>query len=141
LNITYKDTKQLDAGELENLFLSVNWESGKFPERLVTAMKNSSYVVSAWDGDTLIGLANVLDDGSLTAYIHYMLIRPAFQGMSVGKELLKRITDKYSDYINILLVAYNECIGFYEKCGFEKGGEETPMFIKKINLRVHKTEQ
>ncbi len=141
MNITYKDTKQLDAGELENLFLSVNWESGKFPERLVTAMKNSSYVVSAWDGDTLIGLANVLDDGSLTAYIHYMLIRPAFQGMSVGKELLKRITDKYSDYINILLVAYNECIGFYEKCGFEKGGEETPMFIKKINLRVHKTEQ
>lgn len=134
MGIIIKEIKEFSAEELENLFLSVGWESGKFPNRLVSAMRNSSYVVSAWDEEILIGLANVLDDASLTAYIHYMLVNPCYQGQGTGRQLLNKIKERYDDYINILLVAYNERIGFYESCGFEKGGEETPMFIKKINL-------
>lgn len=45
MKIEYKEIKEFSCEELEKLFLSVNWESGKYPEKLQRAMKNSSVVV------------------------------------------------------------------------------------------------
>ena len=47
--IEYKDTKDFTAEELKRLFLSVQWSSGAYPERLVVALRNSDTVFSAWD--------------------------------------------------------------------------------------------
>lgn len=63
MNIKYKNTKVFTVEELQGLFLSVEWESGNYPEKLVRAMQNSSHVISAWDGDKLVGLVRALDDG------------------------------------------------------------------------------
>ncbi len=63
MNIKYKKSKVFTVEELQGLFLSVEWESGNYPEKLVRAMQNSSHVISAWDGDKLIGLVRALDDG------------------------------------------------------------------------------
>ena len=40
MNIEYKDTHDFDCDELERLFLSVEWSSGHFPDKLAVAMKN-----------------------------------------------------------------------------------------------------
>lgn len=52
--IEYRETKDFTPEELQRLVLSVNWESGKFPDKLVRAMKNSTQVVSAWGGGKLL---------------------------------------------------------------------------------------
>lgn len=62
-DIQYKTTKEFSENALKDLFLSVNWSSGNYPEKLVIAMENSSSVFTAWDGEKLVGLINVLDDG------------------------------------------------------------------------------
>lgn len=134
MSITFKDTKEFQPKDLQNLFLSVSWASADYPERLVVAMKNSSCVFSAWDGNKLIGLVNALDDSTMTAYIHYMLVDPVYQKTGIGKKLINLIKERYKDYINIVLISYNDQTGFYENCGFEIGKDETPMFIKKIDL-------
>lgn len=36
MNITYKDTHEFSREQLENLFLSVEWSSGHYPDKLVT---------------------------------------------------------------------------------------------------------
>ena len=54
--ITIKEIQDFTEKELEELFLSVQWSSGKYPDRLKIAMKKSDKVYSAWDGDRLIGL-------------------------------------------------------------------------------------
>ena len=128
-NIQYKSIKEFSPEELKDLFLSVNWSSGNYPDKLVVAIKNSSTVFSAWDGDKLIGLINVLDDSVMTAYIHYLLVMPEYQSCGIGKELLNMVTEKYKDYLRILLIAYDKEISFYEHFGFEAGKEKTPMFI------------
>lgn len=56
MTIEYKHTKEFTSSQLQRLFLSVNWESGKYPDKLVRAMHNSTRVISAWDGDKLIGI-------------------------------------------------------------------------------------
>ena len=45
MNIKYKNCKTFCSKEIEDLFLSVNWVSGKYPERVVKALSNSSKVI------------------------------------------------------------------------------------------------
>ncbi len=132
MDIVYKDTKDFVAEQLEDLFLSVEWSSGHYPEKLVVAMKNSGSVFSAWDGGKLIGLINALDDGVMTAYVHYLLVNPSHQGKGIGKKLVELITEKYRDYLRIVLIAYDKEVGFYQHCGYTSGQEKTPMFITSL---------
>lgn len=129
MSITYKETHQFAARDLESLFLSVNWSSGRFPERLAIAMRNFETVYSAWDGDQLVGLVCAMDDGIMNAYVHYLLVRPAYQNAGIGRELMARVKAHYRDYLRITLVAYAREQKFYEACGFAKSQDAVPMFI------------
>lgn len=53
MNITYKNTKDFLKDQLQDLFLSVEWSSGHYPEKLTFAMKNYGSVFTAWDNDRL----------------------------------------------------------------------------------------
>ena len=128
-NIEYKSIKDFSEKELKELFLSVDWSSGNYPDKLVIAMKNSSSVFTAWDNNKLVGLVNVLSDGIMTAYVHYLLIMPEYQRIGIGKKLMKMVSENYNDYLRIVLIAYDKEIEFYKHCGFEVGEEKTPMFI------------
>ena len=111
------------------MFLSVEWSSGHYPDKLVVAMKNFKTVYTAWDNDKLIGLICAMDDGIMTAYIHYLLVNPDYQNLGIGKQLVEKMKSKYKDYLRIVIVAYNDEIGFYESCGFKKSDDASPMFI------------
>lgn len=132
MNITYKEENNLNASDLQNLFLSVEWSSGHYPEKLVVAMQNSSTVYTAWHGQKLVGLINVLDDSIMTAYIHYLLINPEYQGQGIGKKLVNYVKTKYKDYLRIVLIAYDKETPFYTNLGFEVGKENTPMFVTSL---------
>ena len=131
-NIIYKDTHEFTEEQLKGLFLSVNWSSGQFPDKLVLAMKNFETVYSAWNCDELVGLICAMDDGVMTAYVHYLLVKPEYQDKNIGKKLVEKVTNKYDDYLRIVVVAYDTEIGFYEKCGFEKADDASPMFITEL---------
>ena len=120
MSIIYADTKKYTIKDIQELFQSVGWLSANYPERLKKALDNSETVFSAWDGESLVGLVNALDDSELTAYIHYLCVNPKYQGKGIGKNLLQRIKDKYRDYLYIILIAENEAlVKCYSQNGFE----------------------
>lgn len=133
MNITYREGKSFQPQELKDLFLSVQWSSAQYPEKLVMAMANSDTVFSAWNGDTLIGLINVLDDGVMNAYVHYLLVNPEYQGHGVGKKLLQMVKESYQDYLKILLVSYADGVEFYRRCGFRDEGDTVPMYLTSLS--------
>ena len=132
MNITYKNTKEFSAEQLAGLFLSVGWSSGQYPERLTKAMAHSGSVFTAWDGELLVGLVNALDDSEMTAYVHYLLVRPEYQKNGIGNELIRMIKERYADYLRIVLISYNEEVPFYERCGFEASKTSTPVFLTSL---------
>ncbi len=132
MNIEYKDIHDFDKAQLERLFLSVEWSSGHYPDKLVTAMKNFETVYSAWDGDRLVGMICAMDDGIMTAYVHYLLVAPEYQGNEIGRTLVEMVKEKYTDYLRIVLVAYDAELNFYENCGFKKSDDSSPMFITSL---------
>ena len=127
--IEYKDIHDFTEDQLERLFLSVDWSSGHYPDKLVTAMKNYETVYSAWDGDKLVGMICTMDDGVMTAYIHYLLVDPDYHGQTIGRTLVEMTKEKYKDYLRVVLISYKKEAHFYEKCGFECESESQPMQI------------
>ena len=127
--IEYKDIHEFTQEELESLFLSVDWSSGHFPDKLVEAMKNYKAVYSAWDGEKLVGLICAMDDGIMNAYVHYLLVDPEYHGQSIGRILVEKTKEHYKDYMRICVIAYDTAVQFYEKCGFEISEGASPMCI------------
>lgn len=80
MEITYSQDREFTKEELEELFLSAGWDSGRYPERLKRAMHGYSLVISARDGGKLAGLICAMDDGEMTAYVHYLLVAPEWRG-------------------------------------------------------------
>lgn len=130
--ITYRDTHEFTAAELERLFLSVEWSSGHFPDKLKAAMKGFKTVFSAYDGDTLVGMICVMDDGVMNAYVHYLLVDPAYQGKGIGRTLVDMVKEKYKDYLRIAVIGYDAELSFYEHCGFVKSEDASPLFITSL---------
>lgn len=132
MDIEYKYIHDFKIDDLKDLFLSVEWSSGHFPDKLQIAMKNFKTVVSAWDNNKLVGMICVMDDGIMNAYVHYLLVNPNYQGIKIGRRLVELVKGKYKDYLRIVVVAYNEELSFYENCGFKKAFDASPMFITSL---------
>ena len=132
MGIVYKDIHTFDQKELQDLFLSVEWSSGHFPEKLVVAMQHFNTVYTAWDKDRLVGLICAMDDSVMTAYVHYLLVRPEYHHKGIGKHLVEMMKAHYADYLRIVVVAYNEELDFYDSCGFKKADDASAMFITSL---------
>lgn len=129
--ITYKYTKDFDTRQIAELFQSVKWFSGNFPNRLQIALRNSSRVISAWDEDKLVGLIRGLDDGIWQATIDCLLVMPNYQGQGIASTLLNRLLMEYSDFLYVDVVPdEKENVAFYEKHGFKVMSEGTPLQIR-----------
>ena len=119
MKIEYKETKDFTEKEVEQLFLSVNWLSGRYPDRLIKALKGSSLVITAWDGSKLVGLLRGIDDGEMVAFLHYLLVHPDYQGMGIATHLLDMAKEKYKSYLYLnVMPDEKENIPFYERHGF-----------------------
>lgn len=131
--IRYTDKRDYTQCQLQDLFQSVNWLSARYPQRLLKALNQCETVFTAWDGGNLVGLANAIDDGELTAYVHYLCVRPEYQGKGIGKTLLACMKDKYRDYLYLLIIAENgTLVNYYENNGFAKEAEAHAMAIQNL---------
>lgn len=130
--IEYKDTHEFNSEDLERLFLSVNWSSGHYPEKLVIAMKNFSTVFSAWDKDKLVGMICSMDDGIMNAYVHYLLVDPKYHNKTIGRTLVNMIKKKYKNFLRIAVIGYDNEIEFYKNCGFVKSNDTSALYITSL---------
>lgn len=131
--LTYQREKNFTPEELKNLFLAVGWESGNYPEKLLKAVANYGCVWSARDEGKLVGLIAAMDDGIMTAYIHYLLVEPAQQGKGIGRELTRLLLGDYRDYLRILLVADRaDLVAFYGEFGFRTKEDKKAMFLDRF---------
>lgn len=117
--ITYTEEKKFTKEQVQQLFLSINWQSGNYPERLYKALMNSSTVLTAWDNEKLVGLIRVLDDTEMLAQIHYVLVHPDYQGKGIAGKMLEYIKEKYKNFLYLdAMPEDKKNVSFYEKYGF-----------------------
>ena len=120
--IAYNDCeKALPNEKLLALFRSVGWttEEGAAAHRhhFNAPFCSSSYVVSAWDGETLVGCVRVLSDGAVRSVLYDLAVLPQYQGQGIGGALLFRCLERYPTTEWIVETTAPR-VSFYEKFGF-----------------------
>lgn len=120
--INYNDIqKDLPCDQLIHLFNEAGWAHGEpNPEHDANfniGYKNSTLVVSAWDGKRLVGAVRVLSDTIFRSYLLDLVVDPEYQRQGIGRELVKRCVAHYPDS-HWLVGAADDAVGFYNKCGF-----------------------
>ena len=120
MNITYIEEKKFTQEQVQKLFLSVGWISGQYPQRVYKALMHSETVITAWDGERLVGLARLIDDSELVAYMHYVVVHPDYHGHGIAGEMMRRVKAKYKNYLYIeLMPEERKNAAFYQRHGFE----------------------
>ncbi len=117
--IVYKEIKDFPREQLAELFASVEWETPEDAPMLVRAFANSTRVISAWDGERLVGIIRSMDDDLWSANIDCLVVHRSYQRQGIGSALVKRLLERLSHvkYVSVS-PSERENIGFYEKLGF-----------------------
>ena len=119
-----------DAGQYLHLFETTGWNSTYRADaaELYQALQNSTYLVAALDGETLVGVGRVVSDGVLYAMIYDMIVAPSHQGRGIGSEILDRLIGKCrsAGIREIQLFSARGKAPFYRKRGFVERPPDGP---------------
>jgi GNAT superfamily N-acetyltransferase len=112
------------------LFETTGWNR-QYQATLVefaTILANSWLVISAYDGERLIGTGRVVTDGALHAMIFDMIINPDYQGQGIGSVILKMLVKRCleANLRDIQLFCARGKRLFYEKHNFVARPEDAP---------------
>ncbi|NML25818.1 GNAT family N-acetyltransferase [Zoogloea dura] len=88
-------------------------------ERIGRMFAQSSLVLSAWDGERLVGVCRALTDFSYCCYLSDLAVDRACQHQGIGRELVERCRALLGDEVSVILLSAPEAMNFYPRLGFE----------------------
>ena len=86
-------------------------------ERMAAMLRNANLVLTAWDGDLLVGISRALSDYSFVTYLSDLAVRASHQKQGIGKELIRR-TQAAAKQAKLLLLAAPAAEQYYPRIGF-----------------------
>ena len=89
-------------------------------QRIDKMFMNSNLIVSAWEGNRLVGVARALTDHCYCCYLSDLAVRKEYQHQGIGKEMIRITKEKIGDDCMLLLLSAVPAMEYYPKIGFEK---------------------
>ena len=136
-SVTYQVESKIDKNDLLSLYGNANWTAyTDAPERLEKAVSRSLRVITARDGNKLIGLVRAVGDGLTIVYIQDILVHSEYKRRGIGSKLIELLCSAFKEVRQkVLLTDDNpETRGFYEALGFRACDEgKLVSFVKLSN--------
>ncbi|ANJ67329.1 GCN5 family acetyltransferase [Halothiobacillus diazotrophicus] len=119
--IEYRLNHPLDAAEVARVFdaSGINRPTADLP-RIAQMFTRADLVVSAWDGDCLIGVARALTDHAYCCYLSDLAVDVAYQKQGIGHELIRLIQDDIGENVTLILLSAPGAMAYYPKVGFTR---------------------
>jgi GNAT superfamily N-acetyltransferase len=113
------DPQRLDVDAIAEMLNRSYWASGRSRERLEHALANS-LVFGLYDGDRQIGLARIVSDYAIFAYLCDVFIHEDYRGNSLGKWLMETVHN-HPDLQGLRrwLLATRDAHGLYAQYGWK----------------------
>ncbi|HNI10095.1 MAG TPA: GNAT family N-acetyltransferase [bacterium] len=92
----------------------------KDTERIQKMYDHSDLIVTAWDGDLLVGVSRSITDWVWSCYLADLAIHPDYQKNGIGKELVRLTKEKVGEEVMILLLSVPTAMTYYPKIGMTK---------------------
>ncbi|MDD6795644.1 MAG: GNAT family N-acetyltransferase [Clostridiaceae bacterium] len=134
MNIEYKENKKVDVNDLVDLYNDAEWfVYTEDKKKLEHSFSKSTYIISAWDDNKLVGVLRAVGDEETIMYIQDILVLKSYRGKGIGSEFLNLFMKRYRDVRQKILLTdrTNKTMNFYRKNGFvEVGKYDCVAFIK-----------
>ncbi|MDB5081509.1 MAG: GCN5-related N-acetyltransferase [Chloroflexi bacterium] len=129
------DPARQNLAQICDLLSRAYWAGGRTPEEIARSLQ-FSLVFGIFDGDTQIGLARVVSDMTIFAYLCDVFIDEAYRGQGLSKWLMNCImAHPELQSIRRWHLATRDAHGLYRQFGFT--GLETPdRYMEKFNLEL-----
>lgn len=119
-----------DKPDLFRLFQTTGWnEFYRLSDSdLHDAGARSWHVLSAYDGDKLVGFGRIICDGVVHALILDLIVLPVYQEQGIGGKILDSLVQKCLDHRirDIQLFCAKGQVSFYKKRGFFPRPDNAP---------------
>jgi predicted N-acetyltransferase YhbS len=90
------------------------------PERIQAMLDNAQVLITAWDGEKLVGISRAITDKAFCTYLSDLAVDVEYQKSGIGKELVS-LTHKVAGHnTNLILLAAPAAATYYPKIGMEQ---------------------
>jgi len=88
-------------------------------DRMGRMLAEANLVITAWDGDELVGIARSVSDYAYATYLSDLAVHLAYQKKGIGKELIRR-TRLAAPQASVILLSAPKAVGYYPHIGFQQ---------------------
>mgnify|MGYP000844151247 CR=1 FL=1 len=88
--------------------------------RIEKMYAHSNLIVTAWDGDALVGVSRSITDWFRSCYLADLAVHPDYKKMGIGKKLVALTKEKIGDQTMLLLLSVPSAMEYYPKIGLIK---------------------
>ena len=87
-------------------------------QRIRAMFENSNLIVTAWDGDKLVGVSRTITDCVWSSYLADLAVSPDYKKSGIGKKLIELTRERIGDQSMLLLLSVPTAMDYYPKVGF-----------------------
>jgi N-acetylglutamate synthase-like GNAT family acetyltransferase len=90
------------------------------PQRIRAMFTNSDLIVTAWDGDKLVGVSRTITDWVWCSYLADLAVSPDYKRSGIGKKLIEFTRARVGEQSMLLLLSVTTAMEYYPKVGFTR---------------------
>lgn len=123
ITVEYRHNFPLDPVDVVRVFdqSGIKRPTANLP-RIARMFATPCLLLSAWVDGELVGLARSLTDYAYCCYLSDLAVNKDYQGLGIGKELVKRTQAIIGEEVSLILLSAPDAMSYYPTLGFEPAG-------------------
>lgn len=121
--ITYRSGNDLALDQVIDLYVASTLGERRpvaDRERMAAMLRHANLVITAWDGDLLVGIARSFTDFAYVTYLSDLAVRSTHQRHGIGRELIRRTLEAAGPQAYLTLLSAPKAVDYYPRIGFEQ---------------------
>lgn len=121
ITITYRINEPVSVDQFVDLLTaSTLGERRPVDDRdcMAGMLQHANLIVTAWEGDVLVGIARSVTDFHYACYLSDLAVRTSHQRQGIGKALQQLTQQQLGPHCKLILIAAPAAHAYYEHIGF-----------------------
>ena len=117
--IIYRTGNQLDLEQVIELYRASTLGERRPVDdrkRMRAMLANANLVITAWDGEKLVGISRSLTDFAYATYLSDLAVHGDYQRSGIGRELIRRTQEEGGD-AKVILLSAPTAVDYYPRIG------------------------
>jgi ribosomal protein S18 acetylase RimI-like enzyme len=108
------------AEQIIDVYVNAGLNRPTDTERIKKMYGHSNLVITAWDGETLVGICRAMTDHGWSCYLPDLAVDNRYQHRGIGARLIELTKKEIGEEVMLVLLAVPEAAAYYPRIGFSK---------------------